>query len=249
MLGQWFCHVVGLGYVLPDEHVKKTMSSIFNYNWRPNLLTHDSVQRVYALNDEAGLLLCTWPKGGRPAFPFWFSDEVWTGFEYQVAAHLIYEGLVKEGLTIIKGARDRHDGVRRNPWNEFECGHHYARAMSSWSLILALSGYQYSAVEKSLSFAPKVNAEDFRCFFSTGTAWGSFAQKLKDTRLEATVEVRHGKLEIKTLGLTIAKAATKVKATIGGKTVEASLDKSGRIVFAKAVKVEEGDVLDVRVSW
>ena len=117
-----------------------------------------NVQRTYALNGEAGLLLCTWPRGGRPAFPFPYSDEVWTGIEYQVAAHLIYAGLLDEGLAIVRGLRDRHDGERRNPWNEFECGNHYARAMASWSLLLALSGYRYSAPAGRIAFAPAVSA-------------------------------------------------------------------------------------------
>ncbi len=155
LLGQWFCEVVDLGYVLPEEEVKSALESIFKHNWKGDLSDHDSVQRTYALNDEAGLLLCTWPNGGRPRYPFTYADEVWTGIEYQVAAHLIYEDMVEEGLAIVKGVRDRHDGVARNPWNEFECGHHYARAMSSWSLILALSGFHYNARERFIAFAPE----------------------------------------------------------------------------------------------
>jgi hypothetical protein len=134
-------------------------------------------QRTYALNDERGLLLCSWPKGGRPPLPFVYSDEVWTGIEYHVASHLIYEGMIEEGLTVAKAVRDRYDGLRRNPWDEVECGHHYARAMSSWGLLPALTGFSYSGVEKRLEFAPKINAEDFASFWSTGSGWGRFAQK------------------------------------------------------------------------
>src|SRR5206468_8582372 len=131
----------------------------------------------HALNDQPGLLLCSWPNGSRPRYPFPYADEVWTGIEYQVAAHLIYEGLVDEGLAIVKGLRGRHDGERRNPWDEFECGHHYARAMASWSLLLALSGFHYSAPEATIGFAPVLSADDFRCFFSTGSAWGLYRQE------------------------------------------------------------------------
>ena len=104
--------------------------------------------------------------------------------------------MLDEGLAIVKGARDRHDGIARNPWNEFECGHHYARAMASWSLILALSGYRYSAPEKSISFAPKVNAADFRCFYSTGSGWGVFSQKIAGAKLTASIGVAWGELEL-----------------------------------------------------
>ncbi len=158
LLGQWFAAVVGLGYLLPPERVRAALTAIFRYNWRPSLEEHASCQRTYALNDEAGLLLCTWPRGGRPPYPFPYADEVWTGIEYQVAAHLIYEGLVDEGLAIVKSVRDRYDGVKRNPWDEVECGHHYARAMSSWSLLLALSGFAYDGPAQAMGFAPRLAA-------------------------------------------------------------------------------------------
>lgn len=101
-----------------------------------------------------------------------------TGIEYQVAAHLMYEGFLKEGLSIVKDLRERHDGLRRNPWDEPECEHHYVRAMASWSLLLALSGYSFNALKKSLGFNPRINSKNFRCFFSTNTGWGEFSQKI-----------------------------------------------------------------------
>ena len=79
---------------------------------------------------------------------------MWTGIEYQVATHLVYEGLVDEGLDVVRAVRDRHDGLRRNPWNEVECGNHYARSLASWGLLLALSGADYDARAARLSFAP-----------------------------------------------------------------------------------------------
>jgi non-lysosomal glucosylceramidase len=203
MLGQWFAHVVGLGYLLPEAHVRRTMRSIATYNVRKDLSEHNNCQRTYALNGEGGLLLCTWPKGGRPRYPFPYADEVWTGFEYQAAAHMMYEGMIEQGLGIVQRVRQRHDGVARNPWNEFECGHHYARAMSSWSLLLALSGYHYSAPARRISFAPRVNAADFRCFFSTGGAWGSYSQKVSSGVMRCSLDVRYGRLALRTLGLAL----------------------------------------------
>jgi non-lysosomal glucosylceramidase len=195
LLGQWFCHVVGLGYVLPPEHVRQALRAVVRHNWRQGLETHESCQRTYALNDEAGLLLCSWPRGGRPAYPFPYADEVWTGIEYQVAAHCIYEGLLEEGLAIVRGVRERHDGLRRNPWDEFECGHHYARAMASWSVLLALSGYHYSAARRRLRFSPRLRQDTFRCLFTTGTAWGTYRQR----RSTVTLEVLGGQLSLRRL--------------------------------------------------
>ncbi len=197
LLGQLLCHVAGLGYILPEDHVKKAVRSIFKYNFRTSFKDHHNVQRVYALNDEKGLLLCSWPHGGRPKLPFVYCDEVWTGIEYQVAAHLIYEGFVDEGLTIVKAVRERHDGYRRNPWNEVECGNHYARSMASWAVLTALTGFKSDMVNKKIYFSPKINRDNFATFWCSGTAWGTFEQKFnKDAgRFEYKINVLYGNLD------------------------------------------------------
>lgn len=105
LFGQELAHINGLGHLLPPEHVRSAVHAIYRYNFKTSLREHHCVQRTYALGDEAGLLLCTWPHGGRPEFPFVYSDEVWTGIEYQVASHLIFEGFVKEGLDIVRTVR------------------------------------------------------------------------------------------------------------------------------------------------
>ncbi|NLC67230.1 MAG: hypothetical protein GX754_00260, partial [Clostridiaceae bacterium] len=196
LLGQLLAHVACLGYVLPREHVKKAVYSIFKYNFRNGLEDHHNVQRTFALGEEKGLLLCSWPHGGRPLLPFVYSDEVWTGIEYQVAAHLIYEGFVDEGLTIVKAARERYDGYRRNPWNEIECGHHYVRSMASWSLLIALSGFKYDMVKGTMSFEPAINQDNFSTFWSTGRAWGIYRQvRDRDGKIHREIEVLYGRLE------------------------------------------------------
>jgi hypothetical protein len=167
------------------------------------LADHESCQRTYALNDEAGLILCSWPNGGRPRYPFPYADEVWTGIEYQVAAHLIYEGMVDEGLAVVEAIRARHDGSRRSPWDEFECGHHYARALASWSVLLALSGYHYSAPSEQIAFEPRINHDNFRCFFSTGNAWGSFAQSTHESGMSSSIAVREGQLPLRRVRLSL----------------------------------------------
>lgn len=193
LLGQFLAHMCGLGYVLPEEHVKKAIKSIFEYNFQQGLSEFSNVQRTYALNDEHGLLLCTWPHGGRPYLPFVYSDEVWTGIEYQVACTFIYEGYLEEGLTIVKAVRDRHDGYRRNPWDEVECGHHYARSMASYGLLTALSGFRYDLVKREISFDPKINQDHFSAFFCCGKTWGIYRQEKKpDGKLESKIEILYG---------------------------------------------------------
>ncbi len=180
LLGQLHASLLGLGNLLPAEHVKTALKSIHQHNFKRDFSEHDNCQRVYALNDEAGLLLCSWPDGGRPRLPFPYADEVWTGIEYQVAAHLIFEGWVEEGLELVEALRERHDGVRRNPWNEVECGNHYARSMASWALLLALSGMQIDAESGAAIFSPVPDVltkdEPFKVFWSDGRSWGVYAQ-------------------------------------------------------------------------
>ena len=253
LLGQWFCEVVDLGYVLPEAEVKAALKSIFQYNWKSDLTDHDSIQRTYALNDEAGLLLCSWPRGGRPKYPFTYADEVWTGIEYQVAGHLIYEDMIEEGLAVVKGVRDRHDGIARNPWDEFECGHHYARAMASWSLILALSGFHYNAHERFIAFAPKVEADNFKCFYSTGSGWGVYSQQISGSSLSAKIGVTWGELEIHEIRLAAPKGATITKATPGGagKGFGASVRMDGKSVIislSEPVKIGVGEALEIALS-
>ena len=220
------------------------MASIFEYNWKSDLSEHPNPQRIYAVNDEAGLLLCSWPRGGRPGLPFVYSDEVWCGIEYQVAAHLIYEGLIEEGLAVVKGVRDRHDGERRNPWNEFECGNHYSRSMASYSVLLALSGFHYSAPAKRISFAPLICEENFACFFSVDSGWGMYRQQMPDAK--ATIEVRSGELVLQEIGLPFG--VGKAEVDLAGQSVSAKVDKaeSGVLVsFAEPVCINVGETLTI----
>lgn len=179
LLGQTLAHLYGLGHLFPDEHVKSAVAAIYKYNFRDKMGAHKSLQRGYAYQDEPGLLLCSWPTGGRPKQPFVYSDEVWTGIEYQVATGLIYEGYLDEGMDIVRAVRSRYDGYKRNPFNEVECGNHYARSMASWGVLNALSGLSVDLPHNSLSIAPKVSPDDFQCFYSTGKEWG-ICRQFKD---------------------------------------------------------------------
>lgn len=195
LFGQQLSHLLSLGYVLPKEHVVSSVAKIFEHNFLQDFSQHTCLQRSYVHESEQGLLLCTWPHGGRPMFPFVYSDEVWPGIEYQVATHLIYEGFVDEGLVITKAIRDRHDGFNRNPFNEVECGNHYARSMASWGLLIALSGFSFDLCKGKIGFQPAIFQDDFSCFFSCGKGWGVYKQKLnkKTGELSRKIKILHGK--------------------------------------------------------
>jgi non-lysosomal glucosylceramidase len=208
LLGQLHARALNLGDLLPAEHVKQAVKAIYKHNFRENFRDHVNAQRTYVLNDEAGLLLCSWPHGGQPKFPFVYSDEVWTGIEYQVAAYLIYEGWIEEGSRIVKSVQDRHDGVKRNPWNEVECGHHYSRSMASWAVLLAFSGFHCDLGKNEMSFEPRLESsqDSFTTFWSTGKGWGTYHQQ-KDSQgvWQAKVDVLGGNM-------------TGIKVTACGKT-------------------------------
>jgi uncharacterized protein (DUF608 family) len=189
MLGQLHAHLGGLGYLLPEEHVKSAMGAIYTHNFRASLAEHQSIQRAYAMPDEGGLLTASWPRGGRPTVPFIYSDEVWTGIEYQVAAGLIFEGRLDDATRIVRTARARHTGQYRSPWDDIEAGHHYARSMSAWAILIAASGVQYDGPSGTLAFDPVL---DGTYFFSTGTAWG--LATIADAHL--VLDVRWGTLDL-----------------------------------------------------
>ncbi len=199
LLGQWWAHILGLGHLLPPGHVRRALESIFRYNMRSDLVGHIQKPRVYLKEGEAGLLICTWPMGGRPDPVTLYSDEVWTGIEYSVAGLMVYEGMIEETLIIVEKARQRHDGRCRSPWNEVECGDHYVRPMSSWALFEALCGFVYDAGRRRIAFDPKASKEDFRCFFATERGWGRYSQKVEGNRQVCEISLIHGSLEVDTM--------------------------------------------------
>jgi non-lysosomal glucosylceramidase len=193
LLGQFLAHVTGLGHLLPVDHVRQALLSVLHNNFMRRMEDVATVQRVYALNDEPGLVLCTWPKGGRPRFPFGYSDEVWTGVEYQVAATMMYEGLVDEAIILVEAVRSRHDGYLRNPWSENEAGHHYARSLASFGLLTGMLGFSADLARGIVRFDPKFTTSDFTCFWCHGKGWGTYNQRTDESgEVSAEVHVIEG---------------------------------------------------------
>ena len=193
VVGAWLSLVCGLDEAIDRKKILSHLLSVHKYNLKRNLRKHVNPQRsTFALGDEGGLLLCSWPKGGKLQLPFVYSNEVWTGIEYQVASHLMFEGEVEKGLDIVRTCRDRYDGRVRNPFNEYECGAWYARAMSSYAMLQALTGIQYDAVDSTLYIDSRIG-DDFTSFLSTETGFGNVG--LKDGK--PFIEVKYGKIDVK----------------------------------------------------
>lgn len=207
VLGYWMALVSGVEEPMDKAKVKSHLNAIHKYNLRKDLTDHANPQRpTYAFGTEGGLLLCSWPKGGKLSIPFVYSDEVWTGIEYQVASHLIFEGEVEKGLEIVRICRDRYDGKVRNPFNEYECGSWYARALASYSLLQALTGVRYDAVDKTLYIDSKMG-NSFTTFLSTDKGFGIV--ELKEGKPQVTVY--YGTIDIKSCKVSGADTAFESK--------------------------------------
>jgi len=193
VVGQWYADLLGLGDLLPPTHVESALDAVYEHNFRETV-GDGHTGRVYAVDGEEGLVLCSWPRGGRPEAPFYFADEVWTGVEYQVASHLVERGRVDRGLDLVRAVRSRHDGHRRDPWNEPECGNYYARSMAAWAVYQSLCGTTIDlpdraanpAVDDTLGVGvdPAVDTTPFRCFWATDEAWGVYEREDGTDRFE-----------------------------------------------------------------
>ncbi|MBR1632251.1 MAG: hypothetical protein IJ686_00645 [Bacteroidales bacterium] len=192
LVGQYMAHVCNLGYLGNPEYMRTTLRSIMKYNYVERVGAVFNNMRSYVIGDESALLMASWPHG-RLEVPFPYFSEAMTGFEYCAAVGMMYEGMTEDGIKCFEFIRDRFDGLRRNPFDEPECGHHYARSMTSWAAVLALSGFHYSGVNKTMSFT----AAPGRYFWSNGYAFGLC--EVSDSQV--TLSVLKGSLELKALSL------------------------------------------------
>jgi uncharacterized protein (DUF608 family) len=194
LVGQNMALITGLGYLAKKENIKKTLESIYKYNYVDHFGDHFNNMRSYVLGDEAGLVVTSYPDPSkRPKVPLSYAFEAWSGLEYTAAAGMIYAGMTDDALKVIQNVRNRYDGQKRSPFDEEECGHHYARAMAAWSTVLALSEFNYSAVDRKFSITS--TAGDY--FWSNGYAWGM----AKVSGRNVTISVRFGNLELSTVEL------------------------------------------------
>lgn len=194
ILGMWMASVCGLKEVIDTAKVTSHLNAVHGYNLKTTLQDHYNPQRpTYACGEEGGLLLCSWPKEGALSLPFVYSNEVWTGIEYQVASHLMLKGEVQKGLEIVRTCRKRYDGTVRNPFNEYECGHWYARAMASYGLLQGLTGVRYDAIDKILYIDSKIG--DFTSFISTESGFGTVSL----TNGKAALNVMYGAIDVKNI--------------------------------------------------
>ncbi|MDR6885017.1 GH116 family glycosyl-hydrolase [Bacillus sp. 3255] len=246
VLGEWFAHLVGLGNVLDPVKVKRAVQSIYENNFIEQLGNHPNACRIYGLNDESGLVICSWPDDNSPIVPVPYAEECMNGFEYQAACHMIYEGFITEGLRVVKAIRERYDGERRNPWNEFECGSNYARSMASYGLLLALSGFEYDMVKGHIGFSPKWHEDDYRSFWSLNEGWG----EIRSTCGRIELEVKWGELGLSSFGSRLLAGRDVASVTLGGADIAFECGDpnagAGKLSFTHKVTLEPQKTLVIQ---
>ncbi|MCE5277777.1 MAG: GH116 family glycosyl-hydrolase [Planctomycetaceae bacterium] len=243
ILGQWHANLCGLGDVLDPAQARKAAKSLYRYNFKKSMRDVFNACRIYSLNDEGGLMICEWPNGAeKPACPLTYAEETMNGFEYSGAITMIQYGLVKEGLEAVAAVRQRYNGENRNPWDEIECGHNYARSMASFALLPALSGFQFDMPRKTIGFNPVIEGKGgkFDCLWSLEGAWGMF----RKSRKSVAVEVTAGKLTLAALNLPFLVKSKIKSVTLGKKKVVCTIE-GGRLVFATPVTIDPKAALTV----
>ncbi|MHA1509199.1 MAG: GH116 family glycosyl hydrolase, partial [Promethearchaeota archaeon] len=242
LIGQWWAFHLGFGYIFPKTHVQQAIKSIVKYNYKETLNGFKQTPRIFASNYDSGLLVCSWPNGGKPEVPTYYTDEVWTGIEYEVAALCFYTGVIESGLKIIKAVRDRYDGTHRNPWNEVECGDHYVRPMSSWTLLHALTGISYSSKLNQLSVSTKINQRDFQSFFITNSAWGKISQKITQKTLTCSITISYGTLELSSIAIDLKDIFHE------GKISKSTVISKGKYRDIRVTQIFKGSIIEISLD-
>lgn len=238
VLAQWHANLYGLGEIFDPAQTKKAAQALYKYNFK-NLRDSYNPCRIYGLNDESGMMICAWPENTyKPVIPAPYSQETMHGFEYSAAILLMQYGMVDEGMEVVEAIRDRYDGEKRNPWNEFECGSNYARSMASYALLNVYAGFEFDMVQGMVGFNP-ITEGDFQAFWSLDSGWGEFE------RIESSANLRvlYGQLPLKTLRLPFTDGK-KISASLNGKLIQFTAQ-DGTITFNEAVVIEQGQALRV----
>ena len=235
----WHANLCGLGEIFDKEKERKALQSIYRYNFKRNMRKHFNPCRIFATGGEGGTVVCEWPVGvHKPVVPPPYAEEVFCGCEYQAAAHMIQEQMVKEGIELVEAVRNRYRGDNRNPWNEIECGSNYARSMASYSLLNAFCGFEFDMVKKKIGFHPAIHSTPFQCFWALQSAWGIY----REEESKAVLKVLYGQLSVKELGL----EEKKIKSITLGDSLSKYQCENGCVFFEKEIVLNNQHSLTIQ---
>lgn len=264
LLGQGQAYQVGLGQIIDPVKVTTALNSIWKYNFTTDVGIYREkfkAGRWYAMPGEAGIIMGTWPYGGDEALkrgnPLFsnYLNECFNGSEYSLTGLMIWQGLVDKAMVHTRAVHDRHDGSKRNPWNECECGSHYSRSMASYGLFTAISGFECDGPRGYIGFAPRLTPENFKCAFTSAEGWGNFEQKTTTSGLQAQITVMSGKLKLKEVSLVPTKNtvphSAKITLTHGKDQLPNILVIQGgkaMIKLTNEIVVSSGDVVQIQLN-
>ncbi len=265
--GQSWAFQIGLPRILPEKETRSALQSLWKYNFSPDAGAYFSRQssiikqgRRFVWDGDAGMIMCSFPRpdwdlakagGGKDGFAYYLI-ECWTGNEYQVAGHMLWEDMPLEGMALVRAIHDRYNPTKLNPYAEIECGHHYTRAMAGHGTYIAACGFEYHGPKKHIGFAPRLTPENFRAAFTAAEGWGTYSQTIESGKLNAAVEVKWGKLQLQTLSLDAAKVqnATRAKVNFSGQILETKITSDGEkrtLQFPKEITISPEQILKVEL--
>ncbi|GGW45803.1 GH116 family glycosyl-hydrolase [Arenibacter certesii] len=264
LLGQWWADQLALGSLYPDYKIKSANEAILKYNFKSNLKNHDQGHRTFALPEEAGMVVSTWPNKDRTEYASGYSSEVWSTFEYTIGASLIKYNKIRDALTILRSGYNRYDGKLRtgyigdwgnfgfsgNPFGDDECGQFYGRALSIWSVLLNAQGFEYNGPEQIIGFDPKWKPENHTSFFSTAEGWGNFSQNRDGSTQINTITLKYGKLNLSQIILTLEREIQdEVSVTINGEDIKVtSKNKAGKLsIEFETLNLVAGDIITIKI--
>ena len=267
VFGQSWAYQVGLDRVIPQKETRLALQALWRYNFTPDCGAYRKIYkggRWFALAGEAGMLMCTFPrkdwsfenasgKGNMDGCVNLF-NEVMNGFEYQVAGHMLWEGMVEQGMAVTRAVHDRHHPIKRNPWNEVECGDHYSRSMASYGVFIAASGFEYHGPKHHIGFAPRLTPENFKAAFTSAEGWGSLSQSRTGKTQINRIEVKWGGLRVKSLALELPPGATLKASTVaaGTQPLAVKATQTGQrveLTLAKEVVLKAKDVITSKLEF
>ncbi len=238
LIGQWVMRFNDQGDLVPREQISSALKSVLAMSYKPNF----------------GLRNCSWP-GATPwaEVPdnIWVdqANTCWSGVELAFASFLIYEGLYKQGLDVIRTVDQRYRKAGRY-WDHQEFGGHYYRALSAWAAVNAMVGLTQN--QGVLGFAPKLPQKSVRLFFATPTATGHYERTGSGAGQRVRLIVASGSLQMAGLKLAFDKPSSKASVRVDGKAVslpaEAVKVAEGHAVlsFATPLVLQAGQVLEAR---
>lgn len=260
--GQGWVWQVGLERILSKEKTMSALQALWKYNYMPNvgpyIKTH-SDGRFYALAGEGGMIMNTNPYnddnpyGNAKAWQVGYFSECMSGFEHQVASHMMAEGMIRESLVLTRSIHDRYHAFKRNPFNEVECSDHYGRAMASYGTFVTACGFTYHGPKGQIGFAPKLTPENFKAPFTSANGWGSYSQQRNENLLSAQLKVSYGNLNVKkfTVELDNNQKAAKVEVKLNTKILASGFKQTGNkceISLKNTQLINAGKYLTLQIS-